>query len=832
MSDITRITGMVTGLDTDELVKKMVSLEQTKIDNEKQDKQYTEWKQEAYREMINLFREFKDEHFNYLKGNNNMRSATALNSYQVTYNGSDTSRYLDITATRESTFANYPITEVTTAKRAEATGVILAGSIEGNSVPSASISSIEDNNKITVTLNGVSKVITIDDGLSGLTEIKENLQTKINTSFGTEADGSAKVIVSLNNTNDGFVFSTEKTNTLSLNYAYNDGFDTFINKDLSEGSTIDYQNNKFELSLTDSSSGTTEPITNTIALTPGDYTGTADIISETQTQIDSLFGADTIRVLNKDNRIVFNAVGSQGTATGLLADNPVSDPVDIVAGNNDTLEITIDGTAKTITIDEGTYTKDELLVAIQTELDESFGTGKTMVSLNDLGELRFEGINTDKIITASKEENGGLAELGFDADSVNKSNKVELGTNLDKIKMRFNTAFTGSDTDEDGYDIEFSINGEDFSFDSAITSLDDIIDEVNSNDKVNVIMKYDELNDYITVETKDTGVTTTLNIEDTVGEGNLMAVLGLDGTASIGSDAVVKFVDGTADGLTITRETNTFTVDGLGFDLKEDFIYDPLVADSADSPIDIAIDTDTTKSFEVIKGFVEKYNEVITKINEELTEKQYRSYRPLTESQKEEMSEKEIELWEEKAKSGILRSEPILEKMLYSMRSALYQEVEGANINLFDLGIETSSNYLDGGKLTLDEEKLKSALRDKPEEVVELFTASGDSFETRGLSHRLYNIMQENIRTTRDEDGYKGTLLEKAGVEGDISEFDNLLSDKMDDYDERIEELIDDMSEKEDHYYNMFARMEAAISRMNNQSSWLMSQMGMGGGAQ
>ena len=53
----------------------------------------------------------------------------------------------------------------------------------------------------------------------------------------------------------------------------------------------------------------------------------------------------------------------------------------------------------------------------------------------------------------------------------------------------------------------------------------------------------------------------------------------------------------------------------------------------------------------MIKSFVEKYNEFVDKTQTLLTEKKYRDFPPLTDAQREDLTDKEIELWEEKAKA-------------------------------------------------------------------------------------------------------------------------------------------------------------------------------------
>ena len=115
---------------------------------------------------------------------------------------------------------------------------------------------------------------------------------------------------------------------------------------------------------------------------------------------------------------------------------------------------------------------------------------------------------------------------------------------------------------------------------------------------------------------------------------------------------------------------------------------------------------DDDKIFEKIKTFVDGYNDLIEDLNEKLSERKNRDFQPLSAEQKEAMSEKEIELWEEKAKAGLLGRDPIISKVLSSMRNAMSAPVEGADgtsaspiDTLEEIGINLSDNWRDHGKL-------------------------------------------------------------------------------------------------------------------------------------
>jgi len=184
---------------------------------------------------------------------------------------------------------------------------------------------------------------------------------------------------------------------------------------------------------------------------------------------------------------------------------------------------------------------------------------------------------------------------------------------------------------------------------------------------------------------------------------------------------------------------------------------------------------------------------MLAKINSVLTEERYRDYLPLTDDQKKAMSEDDIKLWEQKAKSGLLRSDSILENIVTNLRRALYDKVEGCSLSLYQIGITTGS-YQDKGKLVIDEEKLRAALTDNYDAVVQLFTQGSQytysealndpnkravRYKEAGIAQRIYDILQDNIRITRNANGKKGILLEKAGIAGDLTEYDNLIVNEI-----------------------------------------------------
>jgi flagellar hook-associated protein 2 len=448
--------------------------------------------------------------------------------------------------------------------------------------------------------------------------------------------------------------------------------------------------------------------------------------------------------------------------------------------------------------------------------------------------LVFGSVSGQKIVLKQGPEDS-LASMGFAytntsmgiAYTDNTSNNVVMNKGLDSIENHFATAVDFDST----ANVQFTINNVSINLNKtfANATMSDVMNAVNAS-TAGVEMQYDSLNDKFTLTSKTTGVAETITLTDTDAVNGLFKALGISGEPVIaGTDAVFD-LDGVTD---MVRSQNEFGIDGVKYKLNS---ADPLTT------VTINVNADPDAMVGKIKIFISKYNEMLDKINGELSEKRDRDYTPLTDEQREDMSEEDIKKWEEKARSGLLNNDSLLNNAVDKMRRALSDTVSGITTNLAKIGITTGS-YEMKGKLVIDEPKLRTALKNNSDAVVQLFTQESqytytdgldDSakrktrYEETGLAQRLHDIIQDNIRTTRDSNGKKGTLIEKAGLPTDSSEFKNIMSDVISQKDTLIYNLLDKLVDKEDALYKKFTAMEKALSQMNSQSGWLAQQFGGG----
>ncbi|MBM7551428.1 flagellar hook-associated protein 2 [Thalassobacillus pellis] len=338
---------------------------------------------------------------------------------------------------------------------------------------------------------------------------------------------------------------------------------------------------------------------------------------------------------------------------------------------------------------------------------------------------------------------------------------------------------------------------------SDTDSLNDVLQRITDADN-GVRAFYDSQADKVVLERTETGDFNKGGQEisfDAASAAFFTNTLGMAETLEAGGQNAVFKYNGA---LTIESYENNYTLNDVTFNFHN----------TTDGQAKINVTNDIDASVEKITEFVAKYNEIVEKLNDQVSERRNREYRPLTDLQKEAMEEREIELWEEKAKKGMLSGDPIIRGALSEMRSNWYNTVEGAGTysHLSEIGITTTSNYLDGGKLLIDEDKLRKALRENPEAVHSLFSKEGEG-SRQGIIRRLEDTIERAATAIENKAG-KTTSVDNTFVLG--RQLKNI-NQRMDAFEDRLTQI-------ENRYWSQFTAMEKAIQRMNSQSNYLMQQ--------
>lgn len=512
-------------------------------------------------------------------------------------------------------------------------------------------------------------------------------------------------------------------------------------------------------------------------------------------------------------------VSRLATAATLTSSSSISKDVqgsaaaDYSSLSGKSITLAVDGTTRTVSLSNVTDAD-----SLQTAIDEAVGTGKLTVGTTTDGYLSITAAANSGVqkitISAPSSGNSGLTSLGFGSGAT-LSNRVTTTSTLETI--------FGDDAFNSDGQIELTINGTSFTFDKSDT-LSAMMSEINSSSNAGATMKYDELSGKLTLTANETGAGNTLAVTEGDGSSFLSSFLN---TVTAGVDAQV-----TIDGQVLTRGSNKVTVDGVTYTFSQ----------TTDEAATVSLTQDTDAIYDTISSFVEDYNALISSIHSALDETYDSDYPPLTDDQKEDMTDEEIEKWEKKAKVGLLANDSTLKTMLSSLRSSLIDSVPGQSVTIFTIGISTGT-YDEQGKLYIDETKLKAAIESDPEGISNLFTQQSSSYagttsvrslnnsqlstryKEEGLAYRFYDILQTNISTIRDNNGNKGLLLEKAGTENDASETSNTLTTLIDKYQEEIDKEQDRLDAKQDSLYTKYSALETYINKMNTQLSALSSYL-------
>lgn len=281
-----------------------------------------------------------------------------------------------------------------------------------------------------------------------------------------------------------------------------------------------------------------------------------------------------------------------------------------------------------------------------------------------------------------------------------------------------------------------------------------------------------------------------------------------DGTGMVVIEAADSIVQ--VNGATLTSSNTTLDVNGLSLNLVS----------ASDREVKVTVSNDSTAVYDAIKDFVEQYNSALSEMNKYYYADSSRGYDPLTDDQKEAMSDEEVEKWETKIKDSLLRRDSTLSDILETFRTSLtgitVKASDGKTYSLANLGITTGKDYKEYGLLHIkgdeddtdyadSENTLQSMINSDPDIVMEVMS---------GIASNLYNNINKKISTT--------TTMKSA-----LSFYnDKEMTKQMTQYKKDIKSWETKLSDMEDRYYKQFSAMETALSKLQSQQNSLASYLG------
>ncbi len=296
------------------------------------------------------------------------------------------------------------------------------------------------------------------------------------------------------------------------------------------------------------------------------------------------------------------------------------------------------------------------------------------------------------------------------------------------------------------------------------------------------------------------------------------SALGLNMAAEGSEENGAHYITGqsaeiTLNGAKFTSENNVFEINGLTF---------TALSETNGKKVTVTTQQDTDGIYDMIKEFLKEYNSVINELDKVYNADSAKDYEPLTDDEKEAMSDADIEKYEKKIKDALLRRDSSVSSVSSALKETMMGtiSINGKNYSLASFGIETLSYFTaaeneknayhiagdpDDSNTSGNEDKLKSMIASDPDTVISFFTE---------LSRNLYTEMD---RLSKPVEGYRsyGSFFDDKKMKSDY-----------DDYTTKIAELEDKLADYEDKWYAKFADMETAMAKMQNNASAVTSLLG------
>ena len=415
-------------------------------------------------------------------------------------------------------------------------------------------------------------------------------------------------------------------------------------------------------------------------------------------------------------------------------------------------------------------------------------TGENAV--NGVQSLRIESLAKSGYMTGGKleGEDGELTALSkiSDIKGVGDINgKISIATNDGKSAV----------------DIE--INGD--------TTISDVLTQLKS---AGVNASFDAKQQRLYISSKEMGKTNDFTI---TGDDAALSALGLNmsdsgdkkATKVEGQDAVIYL-----NNARYTSTNNTFEINGLTFTALD--------VTTGTEEITVTTQNDTDGIYDMLKNFLKEYNSIINEMDKLYNADSAKGYEPLTNEEKEAMSESDIKEWETKVKDSLLRRDDNLSTVSSALKSIMSSgiEVNGKTMYLSSFGINTLSYFeaadnernayhIDGdpddASTSGNSDRLKSMIASDPDTVISFFTQ---------LSKNLYDKMSD---LSTSVDGYRtyGNFYDDKKMKADY-----------DDYTSKISDLEKKLADYEDKWYSKFSAMETALAKMQQNASAVTSLLG------
>lgn len=787
--------GLATGLDRDALIEQMTMGTQNKIDNKKSDMTKLEWKQDAYQTISDMILALQDNYFTYSSSNNLMSSAFFAKNQITAIGDPDITKFVTASGSSDmmSMISILGVKELASSAVQKSDEINGAVTINGDR--------FADNSMVSSNLAGKQlRFATWHEGTDGGEGYYENKVTFELPSTYKDENGKVQQI--------DYTAAPEEV-AKNLQTALEQSGLKMGDEKLSDIIEFSYDGDKLSINKKD---GATTQI----------------VIQENSTALEGLgYQKSADGSLEKNGISLDEYNANLGSFKDSYVNDDFENAFDYLKGK--TLSFTYNGVTKNIAlVTEDEYSSsmnlDTMVENVQKRLNDAFGEGNVIFDKNESGDLKITTKEESSTLSVSSSDSVLLSNLGLEKGA---STKINLSDTLDQANLGLDL----SKYSEDGK-LNLEINGTKIEGLTINSTVGEIIDKINNTKGVGVKATYVDTTGQFVLISEETGSGRQIDISNPLASELFGGSEEKGGGFVKGKDAVIAVSYGNGMTVEINRSSNTFDLEGMKVTVTGTFGYvkdssgNLTLDENSGSSVSFSGKADIDGVTEAVSKFIEEYNAMVTEVNNQLTTKSDSSYGPLTDAQKDEMTEKEIEQWEEKAKSGLLFGDSTIRNLSMDLQNVLVSMVSSNGISLQELeemGISVSDDYSDGGTISFDETKFRKAMEEDPERVGEIFAGGSDI--TTGLSKTIEDTLTKYATryATRNGGSY-GSLIELAGSEKvPLSVSDNQIYKELKTMQEDLQTLRERLATEQDRYITQFASIETLISQMNSQSSWLSS---------
>ncbi|MDE5965765.1 MAG: flagellar filament capping protein FliD [Lachnospiraceae bacterium] len=335
--------------------------------------------------------------------------------------------------------------------------------------------------------------------------------------------------------------------------------------------------------------------------------------------------------------------------------------------------------------------------------------------------------------------------------------------------------------------------------------------------KLGVNANYDEGQGRFYINATSSGTDKDFTITSSDPSALEMIGLGTGATKVDATDALVNY-----NGVDYEQGSNTFSINGLNFTVKDvTTITDDAGNVVKDEPMTLSVETDVDAIYEKIKNFVKEYNSLMEEMNKLYDAESAKDYDMLTDDEKKQMSDKDIESWENKIKDSLLRRDSTLSSVMSMMRkiSSTRTEITMSDGTIMKFGLSTlginTGQYGENGKLHIYGDLEDADFSDKNNKLMELLQSDPEQVlkTLTGVGTEMYKKFQTAM---------KSSSLSSALTFYNDKEYDTNIKD----YDSKIAKLQEKMNTAQDKFYSQFTMMETKMAEMNAQMSYMSSMLG------